>query len=403
MLKKLRLKFALITTAITTALLLAVLAYLLLSTANNMEQRSLQGLRETASAPLPPDEHKKQPHKPYFTLEYGPDGPLVIYGKRSFALNDPEYLQSIWDQVTQTDAVTGVLDSYGLRYYRTAGMQSEAIFFTDISDDQQILRNLLVNCLIIGAGGFLCLLGLSFLLAHWAVKPVEQAWLEQRQFIADASHELKTPLTVITTSTELLAQEEAGDPQRDRLLRNIQLMSQQMRALIESLLELARLDNGAVRNTFQQVDLSSTVSDASLLFEPVLYEAGLALDVRITPGITVRGSRDHLRRVAESLLDNAVKYAQPGAPVTVTLEKSGHRECLLRLSNACEDLSSADLENIFLRFYRIDKPRTDRDSYGLGLSIIRSIAEAHGGKAWAESKEGRVTFCVRLPMIAQEK
>ena len=174
-------------------------------------------------------------------------------------------------------------------------------------------------------------------------------------------------------------------------------MSRQMRQLIEEMLDLARTDSGQSTLIFSQVDLSRLISDAVLPFEPVFFEAGLTLAVDIQPGLTVRGSQQHLRQTVDILLDNARKYAAPSGEISVTLTRCGGR-CRLAVSNPGPEISKADLQNIFKRFYRTDEAHTQRGSYGLGLSIARNIILRHRGRIWAESKNGRNTFFVELPV-----
>lgn len=171
-------------------------------------------------------------------------------------------------------------------------------------------------------------------------------------------------------------------------------MSRQMRGLVESLLELARVDNGAVRANISRFDFSRLVSDSILPFEPVYYEKGLRLNSRIESDILIKGSEAHLRQVVEILLDNAQKYTLPGAEVTVSLQKQGKNRCLLAVANPGEPIPQEELKNIFKRFYRTDKVRSMNHSYGLGLSIAESIIKEHHGRIWAESSDGINTFYV---------
>ena len=248
----------------------------------------------------------------------------------------------------------------------------------------------------IGVLGFAVFLGLSFLLARWAVKPVETAWNQQRQFVADASHELKTPLTVILTNAELLQEPEYDEQARSRFVDSIMTMSHQMRGLVESLLELARVDNGGQNLVFSRLNFSELVSDALLPFEPVYFEKGLTLDNGVEEKLFVKGSQQHLKQVADILLDNASKYASADSTVRVILRRQGSH-CLLSVASAGDAISREDLKNIFKRFYRMDKARSMNHSYGLGLSIADSIVSKHGGKIWAESADGVNTFFVQLP------
>jgi signal transduction histidine kinase len=134
-----------------------------------------------------------------------------------------------------------------------------------------------------------------------------------------------------------------------------------------------------------------------LPFEPVFFEKDLLLEVQIAEGIAVQGSEAQLERLAAILLDNAQKYSCAGAATTVVLRPQSRNHCLLAVSNQGEAIPPDELKNIFKRFYRVDKARTESNSYGLGLAIAQSIAELHHGKIWAESKHGVNTFFVSLP------
>ena len=153
----------------------------------------------------------------------------------------------------------------------------------------------------------------------------------------------------------------------------------------------------------EPVDLSRLVREAMLPFEPVFFERGLTLDSDIAEGVTVQGSPGHLRQVVEILLDNARKYAEGQGTVSVRLERSGVRSCILSVADPGQAISREDLENIFKRFYRVDTARSRDGSYGLGLAIAEGIVQSHRGKIWAESSSGVNTFFVRLPVDRENK
>ncbi len=265
-----------------------------------------------------------------------------------------------------------------------------------MSSERSVIANLVKNSLLIGSLSFAAFLVVSLLLARWAVRPVELAWERQRQFVADASHELKTPLTVILSNAQLLGEAEGDPALRSRLRENILSMSARMRSLVESLLDLARVDSGLAGQTLSRVDLSRVVSEAILPFEPLFYERGLVLSSSVEPGIAVKGSAERLSQAVGVLLDNAQKYASPGGSVSVTLSRQGGRHCLIAVENSGEPLSPAERRDIFKRFYRADAARSSGGSYGLGLSIARGIVEAHRGRIWAEALPGGNRFCIRL-------
>ena len=293
----------------------------------------------------------------------------------------------------------GLLRQYNLRYYIQTTVFGMSVVFVDISSEIATMQNLVKSCVFIGLVGFAAFLALSFLLARWAVRPVEKAWNQQRQFVADASHELKTPLTVIMTNAELLQSPGYAEEDRGRFTSSILTMSHQMRGLVESLLELARVDNGTAKMEFTGLDMSELVSDGLLPFEPVYFEKELLLESDIQPGLQVRGSASHLKQVLDILLDNGAKYSTPSGTVRVALKRQGGH-CLLSVATPGEALSREDLKNIFKRFYRMDKARSMNHSYGLGLAIAESIVKEHGGRIWAESQDGINTFFVQIPAQA---
>ena len=280
-----------------------------------------------------------------------------------------------------------------------ASTDGQIIIFMDVSSEIATMQNLYRTCIIIGLGSLASFLVISIFFARWAVRPVEEAWAQQRQFVSDASHELKTPLTVILTDAEMLKSPRFDEAHKAQFVDNILTMSNQMRGLVESLLQLARVDNGAIQKLpLQHIDLSGLVSDELLTFDALFFEKGLTLAEDIADGITVHGSAQHLKQVVEILLDNAQKYSDPHGTVRVTLQKSGAHHCLLSVADPGDAISPEDLRKIFPRFYRIDEARAMNHSYGLGLSIAENIVKNHKGRIWAESADGTNTFRVELPM-----
>lgn len=400
MIRKLRLKFICVNMVIVTVMLTGIFGLLYHFTQIGLETQSVSMLQSVAEAPARPNRPGDLPEGiqlPFFVLELGSDGCLTAADSGYYDLTDKSFLETLVDAADKAGGRVGVLREYGLRYCRSVTARGERIAFADMSSEEATLKNLTGTCAAIGMLCFAAFLLISWLLARWAVKPVETAWQQQRQFVADASHELKTPLTVIMTNAELLNSPDFDETHRSQFAAHILTMSRQMRQLIEEMLDLARTDSGQSTLIFSQVDLSRLISDAVLPFEPVFFEAGLTLAVDIQPGLTVRGSQQHLRQTVDILLDNARKYAAPSGEISVTLTRCGGR-CRLAVSNPGSEISKADLQNIFKRFYRADEAHTQRGSYGLGLSIARNIILRHRGRIWAESKNGRNTFFVELPV-----
>ena len=387
MIRSLRRKFIAMTMAIFTVLLCVILGLVIHFTGQTIQVESIRNLRQAAQESIQPG-MPGQLRQPCFVVRATPWG-QTIQNTGGFDLSDTEMLTDIVSLAAASESELGILEEYDLRFYRIQRPAELTLVFVDISGEQAAMRNLTLTCIGIGilsAGAFFAL---SILLARWAVRPVERAWAEQRQFVADASHELKTPLTVILTNAELMQTEP--DPQ---YARSVLTMSHRMRALVESLLELARVDNGAVRAAFEDTDLSALVEDELLPFEPVYFERGLELDCDAEANLRVTGSPRHLRQVLAILLDNAMNHSPEGSAVRVRLRQNGG-SAMLTVTNP-GTLSKEDCRNIFLRFYRVDAARSG-GGYGLGLPIAKGIVQDHGGKIWAESRDGTVTFSVQLP------
>lgn len=413
MLKRLRIQFVAVVMVIVTIMLCTVFGMLYFFTRSSLEQESLAMMRAVPVGMLAPgqplapfarpDERPEQVRLPFFVVQEEGDGTLKAAGVGYYALSpgeafDQAFLQELMGEVDRAERPFGELKQYHLRFLRADGPFGQSVIFADTTSEQSTLNNLAKNCILIGVLCFFAFLAISLKLAAWTVKPVGRAWQQQRQFVSDASHELKTPLTVIMTNAELL---QSGENDRDgqaQFSANILTMSRQMRALVEQMLELARADSNQRQLALEPVDLSTLTADALLPFEPVFFEQGLELFSQIEDGITVHGDAGRLKEVLEILLDNARKYTQPPGTVRVRLERRGHHRCRLTVSNPGPPLSETEQKDIFKRFYRADPARSRDGSFGLGLSIAQRITEEHHGHIWAESGDGDNRFIVELPI-----
>lgn len=397
MLKKLRIKFICINMLIVTVMLGIIFGMVLRSTYVSRREESIRMLQMTL-------DNKKRGlltalEFPCFIVDVSPDGSLAnLSGRIQNTAEAREYAEKVLASAQQKEEDSAILSDYSLRYLRKNTPDGLRYAFIDSSIENLGLRSLIINSALIGTGSLVAFFFISLFLARWAVKPVEQAWKRQKEFIADASHELKTPLTVIMTNAELLESGEYPVEEQHRISSGILAMSAQMRGLVERLLELARVDNGAVQTEFVVLDFSELTEDAALPFEPLFFEKGLTLNTEIAPAVHVSGSASHLKQVVEILLDNAQKYSTDHAETFVSLRLAAHSRCLLEVRNGGAELGREDLKKIFQRFYRVDKARSMNHSYGLGLSIAKSIVEEHHGRIWAESRNGQNSFFVELPL-----
>ena len=395
MLKQLRRKFILVTMGIILAMLGILFGLIYYFTESDMistRQESLRRLEAVATQYGSLRELPRDIEMPYFIVFVSEFGEYVAAGYTDYDLNDEAFLKKLVNMTGNRRDHTGILEQYQLMYSVLPGWGSSAFIFLDISGQTAALSTLIRNFLIIGVAGLLLFFGLSVLLARWMVRPVEKAWNQQKQFISDASHELKTPLTVIMSNAELLQSQEEN---KDQYAENILTMSGQMRSLVEGLLELARADNGQVRKSFEPINLSTLITDCTLPFEPVFFEKGLQLRTQIQPDIVVNGNAQYLRHVADILLDNAGKYTERGI-IDLQLQKRG-KQCYLAVSNPGTPIPKEEQEKIFERFYRSDKARSRTGSFGLGLSIAKAVVTEHRGRIWVVSNPTGNCFYVELP------
>ena len=401
MIQALRRKFVLINMTIVTLMLCVIFSMMYYFTQVDLENKSVAMMRSIAANPVgqgSPTELGHEVRLPYFTLQLGHEKEIIATGGGYYDLSNQQFLQRVAQDALRSHEPVGVLEEYGLRYCRVVTPGNQLLVFADMTSEQATLQNLVRSCVLVGVISFLIFLGLSVLLAKWAVRPVEQAWKEQKQFVADASHELKTPLTVITTNAELMQQQGLDEESRERLSGNVLSMARHMRTLLEQMLELAKGDHQESQGQYEDVDLGELVDQETMSYEVVFFEQGLALDSRGEEHVTVRGNQVELRQVVDILLDNARKYSNPGGKTVVELRPAGRRKCVLSVANPGPEIPPEDLAHIFQRFLRIDRARTRTGSFGLGLAIAQSIVLRHRGRIWAQSRQGMNTFSVELPI-----
>ncbi|MBE6923126.1 MAG: HAMP domain-containing histidine kinase [Ruminococcaceae bacterium] len=400
MIRKLRIKFVCVIMAIIMLMLGIILGVVIHFTAQSMQNQSISMMRSIASSPFQKGNLGKDADRvrlPFFTVQISRHGQLLGTGGGYFDLSDQDYILDIANAALSSKSEIGKLDDYNLRFLKNKTPMGYTIVFSDTATEATTLRNMILSCLLIFFSASIPFLGISILLSRWVIRPVEQAWDQQRQFVADASHELKTPLSVIMANAELLGNDDTPETDRKTFSKNILSVTYQMRSLVENMLEMARVDNGTLKMKFKVLDFSQLVHDAVLSFQLLYEEKGMGLTVKLQDGIRLSGSAQHLYQVMDVLLDNAMKYSSPNGTVNVSLEQTG-RSCVLSVSSPGDPIAKEDLKNIFKRFYRADKARVMDGSYGLGLSIAQSVVEAHKGKIWAESKDGYNTFLVQLPL-----
>ena len=411
MIKKLRWKFVLVMTAFSMAVLCLVLFFSFATMKNNIEQENEKTLKQIAEMQQVsimglPRFQTDNIRVPYFMVDVSQNGMvsnLQSNYMRMDAQIDEELLLDLVANALQQKENMGVLAGEDLRFYRKAKIGGWRLVYLDMTMENNMIRNLSGNMLLIGLGSFVGIFFLSMGLAYWITKPVERAWNQQRQFVADASHELKTPLTVILSNTDMLLNQcTEADEHSEKRLGNIRAESIRMKGLVEDMLDLARSDAGRLKQQLAPVSVSDTVMDAVLLFEALAFEGQKELQYQIEENLSVLGSGDRLKQLTEILLDNAMKYSPEQGCIWVKLERNSAKTLRLMVANTGDTMTPEQCRRIFERFYRTDPARQNNGGYGLGLSIASSIVTEMGGKIWCESRNGINSFFVQLPLCREE-
>lgn len=300
---------------------------------------------------------------------------------------------------SETDCVSGHLDAYGLYFsIRETPNGTKAAFASDAYISNSI-ADLGAVLLMVSVCVWIAFLAVSVVLARWVVRPTQRAWDQQQQFVADASHELKTPLAVMMANNSILLshQDETVASQR-RWVESSQEEARQMLDLVNDMLFLAQPENAERQTAKERIDFSAIVQRNALQFEAVCFERGIDLEVDVDEGVSVMGDANRLQRLTSTLIDNACKYAD--GKVRVRLGREG-AFAKLAITNDGATIPAEDLLHVFDRFYRVDKARVRSEGgVGLGLAIAQEVAHEHGGAIVVTSSEAAgTTFTATLPWV----
>lgn len=404
MLDKLRRRFVAIIMALVGSLVIAMVGISLHNTISSLDSlvsRSLDmALEERTAVPnsAANGQTMGMEHLPVLWIDLSSSGAKL--GSNESRLDfDTDHLSEAVSDALSSDADEGRLAEYHLAWKRASSPFGWRLAIADTTSIDSERESQLVKSLELAAAGMVVVFVLAMLLSRWAAKPVKVAWEQQHQFVADASHELKTPLAVIIANNEILESKAGELPEGCvRWVRSTHDEAQRMRGLVEEMLELARTEEGggcARRNV--DVNLSELVEGEALQFDAVAYERGTLIEPDIAEDVHVVGDPDQLDRLVKTLIDNACKYASAGSTIQVLLERRAGAVSL-SVTNAGEPIPAEDLPHVFDRFYRSDKARArSTGGFGLGLAIAKGIVESHGGRIEVKSSaEKGTTFTATL-------
>ena len=409
MIKKLKKRFILIAMLAVTGVMLVLcltLNILNFASVNSQLNRTLDSISGNSGFfPRPAFDDKKPDQKPedrqdrekpfmtrYFVLEYSLDGKLTSSNLDNIAAvsqnETDEYLKAALNHGS----------GYGFKNgYKFKVTKTENGFMAVFLDAQMEISSLL-KVLIISLSTMTVCIILIFIIvvlcSRRAIDPVVRGYEKQKQFITDAGHELKTPITVIATSLKVLEMETG----KNKWIDKAKAQNEKLKELVNSLVTLSRLDEEQSPLKMKDFKISDALSETVKSFEDFSSLNGHTLLSRIEPDLDYCGDEYAIRQLCSIFIDNAIKYASFNSPIEVTLKRIKRKTVLSVTNKADEKLDQKTLNLLFERFYRADKSRSrETGGFGIGLSISKSITESHRGKIYAEcDSENNLTFSAEL-------
>ena len=411
MIEQLQKRLTLLLSSVSIFLLLFLLGFLYFFSRNSLYGTMRNALSSSVTKSMDSSFSDSYPIYQIFMKE---NGEILEHGGEDFFLESDTEEKAVQDVLLRIkegeESFYGSLYGGKLQYYCKKdspphGKSAYRIALTDFGKEIGSIRRLSVVLFILFFALSFVIIVLSRFFVRKTVAPVKEAMLSQRQFISDASHELKTPLTVIINNVGNLQKKietvpalKGEDVERIRSdILGIEEMSGRMKHLTESLLDLSRLESWQDRGSqLEKVALSALVEHECLYFEPLFFEKGKSLDYTVEKGLYTLGNENKLKELLSILLENALKYSLRSTSTEVSLKKKRNTLCL-SVSNAVEkELSKEEKEKLFQRFFRLDESHSGGDGYGLGLSIAKEIVLMHKGTIKAESEKGLISFTVAL-------
>ncbi|MCM1270639.1 MAG: HAMP domain-containing histidine kinase [Ruminococcus flavefaciens] len=301
------------------------------------------------------------------------------------------YAQTILNSDKKNGKITKDKTTYSYSIHQEDGMK--IIIFINDSFTHTANGNLLKISILVGGVIFFILFVFIVIVSGYVIKPVADSMERQKQFISDASHELKTPITVISTTIDIIGNKNG----KDRWTECIKEQAVKMQRLVKELLDLSKLlEVNTARSGFKINDISNTVNNSLLYFESLLFESGKTLEQDIEENIRLNCDENKISQLVGILMDNALKYSDEKSKICFSLKKNGDY-AVISCSNPCSDFSASDTSKLFERFFRSENDRIhEQEGFGLGLSIAQAIAELHGGKISSTYENNIITFTVLL-------
>ena len=396
MFNKFKLKLIAINMGLLTTVFIVIFGVIFTITSDNINREingNLYALIHDLKRPVP--------HSINIILELSSEGTIKKQFKSYEVSTNNDTLQNVVNKILKSGKNSGIVDisSSEYSYLIGNGPFGTKIAFMERSMYDNILFQLLKTLIAIGFISLIVLLLISIYLTNKSIHPIKETFEKQKQFIADASHELKTPLAIIKTNTSLvLSNPNDTIKNQSKWINYINLQTDRMSELINEMLSLAKMDTNENKLILSPINTSKLIESMLLMFDAVIYENNINLETNITKNLFINGDNESLKKLFSIIMDNAIKYTSKNGNITVSLYSDKNKIKVI-VKNTGEGIAPEHLERIFERFYRVDSSR-DRETggYGLGLSIATSIVKQHKGKIYARSKVGEFTsFIVEIP------
>ena len=394
MIKKLRTKLILVIMAIVMVLLGVILGVVIHFTAENMKTQSISMMRTIAANPFQQDNpgrpSRDEVRLPFFTVQISSRGDLITASGGYFDLTDREYIQEIVNAALLSDRETGELAEHDLRYLKSASPKGFTIVFSDTTTENAMLKHLFYSCLAIFFAAMVAFLGISILLSRWVIKPVETAWNQQRQFVSDASHELKTPLASIKLLTDSILQNDMDMETVREFVGDIGNEADRLTRTTGKLLSLTKVD-GRITEECEIITMEPTAQRVVRMLSAIAQQNQITIETDFEQDSPILMLEDDLYQIVFNLVENGIKYNVPGGKLTVRLLRQ-EDNAILQVSDTGMGIPEDALSHIFERFYRVDKSHSKASGgTGLGLSIVKHAAAYHKAEISLESTPGKGT------------
>ena len=396
MFDKLKQRLIIINMTLLTTVFIAIFGVIFAITNNNINREinmNLMALIDDSKRPLP--------HTVNIIVELSNDGTIKKVFKSYEAITNNDTLQNTVDKILKSNKEAGKINisNSNYSYLKANSPFGTKIAFMERSQYDNMLFQLFKTLILIGFISLIILLLISIYLTNKSIIPIKETFEKQKQFIADASHELKTPLAIIKTNTSLiLSHPDSTIKSQSKWINYINSQTDRMSELISEMLSLAKMDTAKNQLPLSPINVSKVIESMILMFDAVIYENNIELETNISNNLFINGDKESLKKLFSIIMDNAIKYTDKNGNITVSLFPEKNKVKMI-IRNTGEGIAPENLERIFERFYRVDSSR-DRETggYGLGLSIASSIVKQHKGKIYAKSKVGEFTsFIIEIP------